>query len=102
WVLATWSKIDPEIIQRVFCKCSISNMIDKSEDNKIYQDEILSNESEEIYQNKSAIFLINIILLQSILVMMKQTMMQLLRKNAIIKKDAVIEKDEEVLVFTID
>ncbi|CAG8795303.1 26297_t:CDS:1, partial [Gigaspora margarita] len=35
-----------------FRKCSISNVMDGSEDDKIYHDEILSNKSEEICQDE--------------------------------------------------
>ncbi|CAG8799011.1 9361_t:CDS:2, partial [Gigaspora margarita] len=52
WVLSAWAEIDPEIIQQAFCKCSISNAIDRSEDDEIYRDEILSNESKEICQDE--------------------------------------------------
>lgn len=43
WVLAAWAEIDPEIIRRAFLKCSISNAMDGSEDNAIYDDEIYNS-----------------------------------------------------------
>ncbi|CAG8806752.1 24468_t:CDS:2, partial [Gigaspora margarita] len=51
WVLAAWAKINPEIIRCAFCKCSISNTMDGSEDSEIYYDEILDNKTDEANEN---------------------------------------------------
>ncbi|CAG8837997.1 18778_t:CDS:2, partial [Gigaspora margarita] len=52
-VIATWAEINPEIICHAFCKCSISNTIDGSEDSEIYYDEILDNKTDEAKENNS-------------------------------------------------
>ncbi|CAG8793992.1 19762_t:CDS:2, partial [Dentiscutata erythropus] len=109
WVLSAWAGIDPEIIRHAFRKCSISNTMDRSEDDEIYCDEILSNESEEICQDKPC----HISDEQNITIIDSSDEEDC---DAIIDKDnnhdAIIDEEEghditiveneEVLVFTID
>ncbi|CAG8798976.1 17847_t:CDS:2 [Cetraspora pellucida] len=51
WVLITWAEIDPEIIRHAFCKCSISNAINGSENSEIYHNKILDNKMNKANEN---------------------------------------------------
>ncbi|CAG8803522.1 24101_t:CDS:2, partial [Cetraspora pellucida] len=89
WVLATWAEIDPKIIHHAFRKCSISNIMDKSEDSEIYHDKILDNKTNEANENNPNMDSGNF------------------GKNEEDFKDkenndATIEENKDVLLFTID
>ncbi|CAG8746035.1 17419_t:CDS:2, partial [Acaulospora morrowiae] len=46
WVLAAWDEINPEIIQRAFRKCCISNALDGSEDDEIFDESACGDKSD--------------------------------------------------------
>ena len=39
WVIQAWDETDPAIVIKGFKKCSISNALDGSEDNALYEDD---------------------------------------------------------------
>ena len=39
WVIQAWDEIDPTVVIKAFKKCSISNALDGSEDNTLYEDD---------------------------------------------------------------
>lgn len=48
WIIEAWQELDPAIIQKTFKKCTISNALDGSEDDIIWQDsESTTYEDEE-------------------------------------------------------
>ena len=57
WVKTAWDSIDPAIIVRAFKKCSITNELDGTEDDILWQDDRdapcadSDNEGEEMYDD---------------------------------------------------
>ena len=45
WVNDSWEELDPQIIVRAFKKCSISNVLDGTEDDELWEETIQSPET---------------------------------------------------------
>ena len=39
WVIQAWDEIDPALLIKAFKKCSISNALDGSQDNALYEED---------------------------------------------------------------
>jgi len=48
WVLDAWDEIKPETICKSFLKCSISNALDGSQDNLLYESESENSSEQDI------------------------------------------------------
>ena len=46
WVSAAWAKISPELVQKSFRKCCLSNALDGSQDYELWHDEEQSSGSD--------------------------------------------------------
>ena len=44
WMIQAWDEIDPAIVVKAFKKCSISNALDDSEDDALYEDDSDKND----------------------------------------------------------
>ena len=48
WIKVAWDELDPSIIRRGFKKCCLTNMMDGSEDNLLWEDEADSPEEIDV------------------------------------------------------
>ena len=47
WIVEAWQELDPEITIQSFKKCTISNALDRSEDNIVWQDNTNETPTDE-------------------------------------------------------
>jgi len=47
WILATWKDLDPAVIHNGFLKFCISNTLDGSDDDAVWQDQQSASDAEE-------------------------------------------------------